>query len=80
MLDSVRGKNVYIVQSLSPPANDHLMELLLLISAARRAGCKNVIAVIPYMAYGRDIRPENLGNSVPLVGSTVAKLVLFVYG
>ena len=75
ILDSVNDKNVYIIQSLNPPVNDNLMELLLLIAAAKRSGCKQVVAVIPYLGYSRDIRPEEPGNAVPFVGSAVAKLV-----
>ena len=78
-MDPLTDKSVYIVQSLSPPVNDHLLELLLLIAAARRAGCKRVAAVIPYMGYCRDIRPESPSNSVPRVSDTVARLVLSTY-
>ncbi len=77
ILDPVNDKNVYIVQSLEPPVNDNLMELLLLVAAAKRSGCKNVTAVIPYLGYSRDIRPEAPGNAVPYVGSSVARLVRF---
>jgi len=74
-LDPPANKDVFILQSMSPPINDHLIELLLLISAAKRAGCKSVTAVIPYLGYSRDIFPETPGAAVPSVGSTVAKLV-----
>lgn len=75
ILDPVSNKNVYIIQSLSPPINDNLMELLLLISAARRSACKKVTAIIPYMAYSKDIRPENPNYSVPYPGRMIARLV-----
>ena len=49
--ESVRGLNVYIIQSCSSPVNDNIMELLLLVSAAKRAGANRVTAVIPYFGY-----------------------------
>ncbi len=79
ILDPPREKDVYIIQSMCSPVNDNLMELLLLIAAAKRAGCRRVVAVIPYLGYNRDIRPEAPGNSVPSVGTTVARLVLFLH-
>jgi ribose-phosphate pyrophosphokinase len=50
------GKNVIIIQSTSHPVNDHLMELFLLIDTAKRAGARNIIAVIPYFGYSRQDR------------------------
>ena len=55
-VDGKIGIDVMIVQSTSTPANDHLMELLLLADTARRAGAKNIIAVIPYFGYSRQDR------------------------
>lgn len=49
--DSIRGKTVFIVQTCASPVNDHVMELLLTISCARRAGARRIIAVIPYFGY-----------------------------
>ena len=51
--DNVNGKHVYIVQPTCPPVNDHLMELVLSISACRRAGAASVTCVIPYYGYAR---------------------------
>lgn len=53
--ENVRGKDVYIVQSTSTPVNEHLMELLLLVSTARRASARSITAVIPYYGYKRDV-------------------------
>jgi phosphoribosylpyrophosphate synthetase len=54
VLDSVRGKDVFVVQSTSQPVNENLMELLLTVSTMRRASAKSITAVIPYMGYKRD--------------------------
>ncbi|KAF5935850.1 hypothetical protein HYC85_026979 [Camellia sinensis] len=51
--ESVRGCNVYLVQPTCPPANENLMELLVMIDACRRASAKNITAVIPYFGYAR---------------------------
>lgn len=54
-LDSLRGKDVYIVQPTAPPVNEHLMELLLMISTSRRSSAKKITAVIPYYGYARQV-------------------------
>lgn len=51
--DEVRGKDVFVVQPTSPPVNDHLIELLLLLDACRRSGATRCVAVIPYYGYAR---------------------------
>ena len=56
--DNVRGNDVYIVQSTSPPVNDNLMELLILIDAVRRASAARITAVIPYFGYARKDRKD----------------------
>jgi hypothetical protein len=53
--ENVRGKDVYIVQPTSPPVNENLMELLLLISTMRRASARKITAVIPYYGYARQV-------------------------
>jgi ribose-phosphate pyrophosphokinase len=54
--ESVRGEDVYLIQPTSPPAEKHLLELLLLADAARRAGAARLTAVIPYFGYARQDR------------------------
>ena len=53
VLNSVRGKDVFIVQSTSSPVNDNLMELMLTISTIRKASAQRITAVIPYYGYAR---------------------------
>src|SRR3712207_9063175 len=54
--ENVRGEDVFVVQSTSFPANDHLMELLILIDALRRSSARRITAVIPYFGYARQDR------------------------
>jgi len=56
LLESVRGSEVFIIQPTSPPVDPHLVELLLLCDAARRAGAERVTAVVPYFCYARQDR------------------------
>ena len=51
--ESVRGCDVFLVQPTCPPANENLMELLIMIDACRRASAKTITAVIPYFGYAR---------------------------
>lgn len=67
--DNVRGKDVFIIQPTSNPVNEHLMELLIMIDAARRASAQRITAVIPYYGYARQDRKDK-----PRVSIT-AKLV-----
>lgn len=73
LCDSVRGCNVYILQPTSPPVNDHLIELLLLISAARRASAASVTAVVPYYGYARQDRKDR--SRVPISAADVARMM-----
>ena len=54
--ESVRGSDVFLVQSTSRPVNDNLMELMLMISTARRASARRITAVLPYYGYARQDR------------------------
>jgi ribose-phosphate pyrophosphokinase len=57
--ESIRGRDVFLLQSVSPPVERHLMELLLLADACRRAGAGRLTAVIPYLGYARQDRRAN---------------------
>ncbi|MCX7823316.1 MAG: ribose-phosphate diphosphokinase [Syntrophobacterales bacterium] len=71
--DNVRGLNTYVIQSLCCPVNDHIMELLIMIDALKRASAKSVCAVIPYYAYGRRDKKEK--PRVPITGRMLASLI-----
>ncbi|MBM9592807.1 ribose-phosphate diphosphokinase, partial [Leptospira sp. 201903075] len=71
--ENVRGRDVFVVQSISFPANDSLMELLLIIDAARRASARRITAVIPYYGYGRQDR--KVEPRVPISARMVADLI-----
>jgi ribose-phosphate pyrophosphokinase len=71
--ESVRGEDVFVIQPTSPPVNEHLMELLIIIDALRRASATRITAVMPYFGYGRQdrkIRPRE-----PISGKLVANLL-----
>lgn len=53
--DNIRGKDIFIIQPTSPPVNDNLVELLLLVSALRRASARKIIVVVPYYGYARQV-------------------------
>lgn len=72
IFENLRGKDVFIVQSTHPPA-DNLMELLLLIDAARRASAWRITAVIPYFGYARQDRKDQ--PRVPISAKLVANLI-----
>ncbi len=71
---NVRGSDVFLVQSTSPPVNENLMELLLLIDAARRASAARITAVIPYYGYARKDRKDE--GRVPITAKLVANLLV----
>lgn len=71
--DNVRGEDVFVVQATSKPANDHIMELLIMLDALRRASAKRVTAVIPYFGYARQDRKP--GPRTPISAKLVANLM-----
>ncbi|CAN5310293.1 ribose-phosphate pyrophosphokinase [soil metagenome] len=71
--DNVRGQDVFVVQSTSFPANDHLMELLIIIDALKRASARRVTAVLPYYGYARQDRKS--GSRTPISAKLVANLI-----
>jgi ribose-phosphate pyrophosphokinase len=71
--ESVRGQDVYILQTLSRPVNDHLMELLITLDAVRRDSAGRITAVIPYLAYGRSDRKDQ--PRTPITARLVADLI-----
>lgn len=71
--ENVRGKDVYIVQPTSPPVNESLMELLLMISTMRRASARKITAIIPYYGYARQDR--KMQARVPISAADVARLL-----
>ncbi len=72
--DNIRGKDVFIIQPTCPPVNDNLMELLIIIDAARRASAKRITAVMPYYGYARQDRKDQ--PRVPITAKLVANLVV----
>ncbi|MDE6132497.1 MAG: ribose-phosphate diphosphokinase, partial [Oscillospiraceae bacterium] len=71
--ESVRGSDVFVVQSTSSPVNDHMMELLIMIDAFKRASAGRITAVIPYMGYARQDRKAKARD--PISAKLVADLI-----
>jgi ribose-phosphate pyrophosphokinase len=71
--DNVRGGDVFVIQPTSTPVNDHLMELLLMLDAFRRASAKRITAVVPYFGYARQDR--KVSPRVPISAKLVADLI-----
>ncbi|MBO0664026.1 ribose-phosphate pyrophosphokinase [Jiella sp. MQZ9-1] len=71
--ENVRGEDVFVIQSTSYPANDHLMELLIIIDAMRRASARRITAVLPYFGYARQDRKAN--GRTPISAKLVANLI-----
>ncbi len=73
VLENVRGEDTFVVQSTSYPANDHMMELLIMMDALRRASAKRITAVVPYFGYARQDR--KVGSRSPISAKLVANLI-----
>jgi len=73
VLENVRGEDVFVVQSTNYPANDNLMELLVIIDALRRGSARRITAVIPYYGYARQDRKT--GPRTPISAKLVANLI-----
>jgi len=73
ILENVRGEDVFVIQSTSFPANDHLMELLITIDALRRSSARRITAVMPYFGYARQDR--RTGSRTPISAKLVANLI-----
>ena len=71
--ESVRGKDVYIIQTTQPPVNERIMELLMFIETAKRAGAKKVTAVIPYFMYSRSDKKDQ--SRVPVTAKLIANIL-----
>src|SRR3954466_9234965 len=71
--ENIRGRDVYLVQPTCPPTNQHLMELLIMVDAARRASASRITAVIPFFGYARQDRKDQ--PRVPITAKLVANLL-----
>src|SRR5437868_3209967 len=71
--ENIRGRDVFIVQPTCPPTNEHLMELLIMVDAARRASADRITAVIPFFGYARQDRKDQ--PRVPITAKLVANLL-----
>ena len=72
--ENVRGEDVYVIQSTSPPTNHHLMELFIIMDALRRASASRITAVIPFYGYARQDRKDQ--PRVPITAKLVANLIV----
>jgi ribose-phosphate pyrophosphokinase len=73
ILENMRGEDAFVIQSTSFPANDHLMELLIIVDALRRASVRRITAVVPYFGYARQDRKP--GPRTPISAKLVANLI-----
>ncbi len=75
LMDNVRGRDVFIVQSTCTPTNDHLMELLIMVDACRRASAGRITAVMPYFGYSRQDRRPRAQRSA-ITAKLVANMIM----
>ena len=71
--ENVRGRDVFLIQPTSPPSNQHFMELLIMVDAARRASADRITAVIPFFGYARQDRKDK--PRVPITAKLIANLL-----
>ena len=71
--ESVRGDDIYIIQTTKPPVNERIMELLITVEAAKRAGAKKITAVLPYMMYSRSDKKDQ--SRVPVTAKLMANIM-----
>ena len=74
IMENIRGRELYLIQSTCPPVNENLMELLLMADACQRASARSITAVIPYYGYSRQDR-RTRASRVPISAKLVAKLI-----
>jgi len=74
LMENVRGRDVFILQSTCPPANDNLMELLVMVDACRRSSAAKITAVVPYMGYARQDRRVR-GTRMSIAAKLVANML-----
>lgn len=74
--ENVRGRDIFVIQPTCPPVNEHLMELVIMADALRRASARRITAVIPYYGYGRQDR--KVAPRVPITAKVVAEMLMVV--
>jgi len=74
--ENVRGNDIFIIQPTCPPVNDHLMELVIMVDALRRASARRITAVLPYYGYARQDR--KVAPRVPITAKVVAEMMMVV--
>ena len=74
LMENVRGRDVFLLQSTCPPANDNLMELLVMVDACRRSSASRITAVVPYMGYARQDRRVR-GTRMSIAAKLVANML-----
>jgi ribose-phosphate pyrophosphokinase len=74
--ENVRGCDVFVIQPTCPPVNDHLMELVIMVDALRRASARRITAVLPYYGYARQDR--KVAPRVPITAKVVAEMMMVV--
>ncbi|MBU0482288.1 MAG: ribose-phosphate pyrophosphokinase [Proteobacteria bacterium] len=74
--ENVRGTDVFVIQPTCPPVNDHLMELVIMVDALRRASARRITAVVPYYGYARQDR--KVAPRVPITAKVAAEMMMVV--